>query len=236
MEMPPPRIIREQLTRSELVTIASNQFGDMVKAVVDIERGIMALGGELHSDEEAVLLDDGSSQRKLWGINLYPSADEADWIEYDSMINVRPSQGNRTRGVEDAELRAEIRRIVNELIEIMENSARGHANLAAGRWTLLSLVEQLANVGSEVDRAIKAQAAGLAERRDAAVNRGLELFDLTAADNRWRGPRRREILREAREEFCDNSSGPDRAAWRGCIASRYFLHFAVAARRASGRD
>ena len=117
MGMPPPRIIREQLTRSELVTIASNQFGDMVKAVVDVERRIMALGGELHSDEEAVLLDDGSSQRKLWGINLYPLADEADWIEYDSMINVRPSQGNRTRGVEDAELRAEIRRIVNELIK-----------------------------------------------------------------------------------------------------------------------
>jgi len=117
MEMPPPRIIREQMTRSELVAIASEQFGDMVKAVVDVEREIMALGGELHSDEEALLLDDGSSQSKLWGINLYPSADEADWIEYDSMINVRPSQGNRTRGVEDAGLRAKIRRIVNELVK-----------------------------------------------------------------------------------------------------------------------
>jgi len=117
MEMPPPRIVREQLTRSELVTIASEQFGDMVKAVVDVERGIMALAGELHSDEEALLLDDGSSQSNLWGINLYPSADEADWIEYDSMINVRPSQGNRTRGVEDAALRARIRRIVNELVK-----------------------------------------------------------------------------------------------------------------------
>ena len=117
MEMPPPRIVRERLTRSELVTIAAEQFGDMVKAVVDVERGIMALGGELHSDEEALLLDDGSSQRDLWGINLYPSAEEADWIEYDSMINVRPSQGNRMRGVEDAGLRAKIRRIVNELVK-----------------------------------------------------------------------------------------------------------------------
>src|SRR2546430_1035552 len=116
MELPPPRIVRKQLTRSELVVIASEQFGDMVKAVVDAERGIMALGGELHSDEEVLLLDDGSSQRDLWGINLYPSAEEADWIEYDSMINVRPSQGNRTRGVEDAALRAKIRRIVNELV------------------------------------------------------------------------------------------------------------------------
>ena len=116
MELPPPRIVREQLTRSELAAIASEQFGDMVKAVVDVDRGIMALGGELQSDEEALLLDDGSSQRNLWGINLYPSADEAEWIEYDSMINVRPSQGNRTRNVEDAELRARIQRIVNELV------------------------------------------------------------------------------------------------------------------------
>jgi hypothetical protein len=89
----------------------------MVKAVVDVERGIMALGGELNSDDEALLLDDGSFQSNLWGINLYPSADEADWIEYDSMINVRPSQGNRARGVEDAALRARIRRIVNELVK-----------------------------------------------------------------------------------------------------------------------
>ena len=117
MEIPPPRIVSERLMRSELVKIASDQFGDMVKAVVDVERGIMALGGELHSDEEALLLDDGSSQRNLWGINLYPSAADADWIEYDSMINVRPSQGNRTRGVEDSALRVRIRQIVEELVK-----------------------------------------------------------------------------------------------------------------------
>ena len=116
MEMSPPRIVREPLARRELVSIAAEQFGDMVKAVVDVERGIMAVGGELHSDEEALLLDDGSSQRDLWGINIYPSAGEDDLIEYDSMINVRPSQGNRTRGVEDAGLRDIIRRVVNGLV------------------------------------------------------------------------------------------------------------------------
>lgn len=117
MEIPPPRIVREPLTRPELVSIASAQFGDMVKAVVDVRRGIMALGGELHSDEEAMLLDDGSSQGDLWGINLYPGAAGADWIEYDSMINVRPSQGNRSRGIEDAAVRAAIKRIVSELVK-----------------------------------------------------------------------------------------------------------------------
>ena len=116
MDVPPPRIVSTPLTRSELVAIASQQFGDMVKAVVDIERRLMALGGELHSDEEALMLDDGSSQRSLWGINIYPGAEGEDWIEFDSMINVRPSQGNRTRGVDDAGVRDAIRLVVNGLV------------------------------------------------------------------------------------------------------------------------
>jgi len=70
--------------------MAKQQFGDMVKAVVDVTQGIMAIGGELHSDEEAVLLDQGSLQRDLWGINLYPEQPAQEWIEFDSMINVRP--------------------------------------------------------------------------------------------------------------------------------------------------
>lgn len=117
MIVPPPRIIRTPVSKSELAAIASEQFGDMVKAVVDVRREIMALGGELHSDEEALLLDDGSEQGDLWGINLYPGADEGDWIEYDSMINLRPSQGNRTRGVQDAGLRKNIQRVVEGLVK-----------------------------------------------------------------------------------------------------------------------
>ncbi len=104
-----------------------------------------------------------------------------------------------------------------------------HPGLGA-RWSTFSLVEQLANVGSEVDRTIRAHAAGSTTRFDGALARALELFDLTAADARWRGPRRREILR-AREEFCrlffDVSATPHSAAG----LQRYFLHFAVAANR-----
>ncbi len=85
-----------------------------------------------------------------------------------------------------------------------------------------------------MERAIKAHDAGRVERRDAAVNRGLELFDLTAADDRWRGVRRREILR-AREEFCALFWSDTEQPGAGVSLSRYFLHFAVAARRASGR-
>jgi len=111
-----PRIVRAPISRSELTTLAASRFGDLVKAVVDIARGIMAVSGELHSDEEALLLDDGSQQHDLWGINLYPAEAGEDWIEFDSVINVRPSQNNRSRSVEDENTRATIRRVVRTLV------------------------------------------------------------------------------------------------------------------------
>jgi hypothetical protein len=102
------KIIDSPTSWSDIALMAEAGFGEMVKAVVDVEREIMAVDAELHSDEEALLLEDGSEQRHLWGINLYP--------EFDSMINVRPSQGNRSRGVEDPETRARIVLIVESLI------------------------------------------------------------------------------------------------------------------------
>ncbi|MGH7603191.1 MAG: hypothetical protein ACRENK_04240 [Gemmatimonadaceae bacterium] len=111
---------------------------------------------------------------------------------------------------------------------------RGHVDLVSGRWKSLTFIEQMANVGSEVERAIKAHEAGRSDRRDLAVNRSLELFDLTAADDRWRGPRRREVLR-AREQFCALFWSDDEPLGASASLSRYFLHFAVAARRAAGK-
>lgn len=96
--------------------MAQAQFGGMVKATVDIEREIMAIGGELHSDEEALLLEDGSEQGQLWGINIYPEKPEADRIEFDSMINVRPSQNNRSRNVENPEIKKRILLVVSKMI------------------------------------------------------------------------------------------------------------------------
>lgn len=110
------RVVRDTVSRDELTEIAKQQFGDMVKAVVDVERGIMAIGGELHSDEEAVLLDQGAAQRHLWGINLYPDKPLDEWIEFDSMINVRPSAGNRSRYVESSEIQEAVTKIVNRLV------------------------------------------------------------------------------------------------------------------------
>lgn len=105
-----------------------------------------------------------------------------------------------------------------------------HAELAAGRWRTLSLAEQLANVGSEVERAIRAREAGRADRFEHAEARALELFDLTARDDRWRGARRREILR-VREEFCRLFHGDDPPSDSARGLQKYFLQFAALARR-----
>jgi hypothetical protein len=109
-------IVTEPIPLESLVEMARNHFGELVKAVVDIDRGIMAVDAEMHSDEEALLLEDGSEQRSLWGVNIYPELTGDDRLEFDSMINIRPSQGNRSRGVDDEETRVRIRALVDRLI------------------------------------------------------------------------------------------------------------------------
>ncbi|MEK7159765.1 MAG: DUF5674 family protein [Patescibacteria group bacterium] len=110
-------ITDEKITRAELKKVAEQRFGDLVKAVVDVEKKIMAIGGELHADEELLLLERGSKQTDLWGINLYPDVPEDQMVEFDSMINVRPTQGNRSRNVDDENMRKKIIEIINILIE-----------------------------------------------------------------------------------------------------------------------
>jgi len=110
-------IITDKISLKELKRMAEELFGNMVKAVVDIDKKILAVDGELHADEEALLLENGSKQENLWGINIYPDMPENEWIEYDSMINLRPSQDNRTRGVDNSEIRQKIREIVSERVE-----------------------------------------------------------------------------------------------------------------------
>ena len=112
----PMQIVSAPITRDELRRIAGQQFGDFVKAVVDVQRGVMAIGAELHADEEALLLQQGAHQADLWGINLYPDRANDELIEFDSMINVRPSQGNRSRGVDDAAVQGLIQAIVGRLV------------------------------------------------------------------------------------------------------------------------
>ncbi len=110
-------IIKDKISIGELKEMAAQKFGNLVKAVVDIEKEIMAVDGELHADEEALLLENGSSQKNLWGINIYHELTGADFVEFDSLINLRPSQGNRSRGVDNREIQQKILEIVNKLVE-----------------------------------------------------------------------------------------------------------------------
>ena len=111
------KIIENKISILELRKIAKRLFGDLVKVVVDVEKEIMAIDGELHSDEEALLLEKGSQQKDLWGINIYPEIKNNEWIEFDSMINLRPSLQNFSRGVDDLDIRRKIKEVVNKLVE-----------------------------------------------------------------------------------------------------------------------
>lgn len=107
----------DSITLSELEDMAENMYGELVKAVVDIEKRLVVVDAGLHVDEEQLLLEHGSKQADLWGINLYPEYyGEDDFVEFDSMINIRPEQNNRSRSVDDKKIQATIRDIIAEVV------------------------------------------------------------------------------------------------------------------------
>jgi len=114
----PMKLLEQKITNNELSEMADHMFGNLVKAVVDIDKKIIVLDAELHSDQESFLLENGSEQRNLWGINLYPefSKDDDNFIEFDSMINLRPSDNNKSRSVENPEIRKLIIEIVRNWV------------------------------------------------------------------------------------------------------------------------
>lgn len=109
-------LVENKITVAELQKMSEKMFGQLVKAVVDIDRGIMAVDAELHVDLEAFLLDNGSQQDNLWGINFHPHDAEQEFVEFDSMINIRPAIGNRSRYVESPHIRKKIIELVKKLV------------------------------------------------------------------------------------------------------------------------
>ena len=101
---------------AELKKMSEKMFDNLVKAVVDIEKEIMAVDGGLHSDELELLIENGSNPENLWGINIYPELEGEKFIEFDSMVNIRPAVANRTRGIDNSEIREKIIKIVNKLV------------------------------------------------------------------------------------------------------------------------
>jgi hypothetical protein len=105
-----------RLDPAELRRLVDLFFEDMVKYVVDVARGVAAVGGEMHADAEQVLLEDGSRQADLWGANYYPGRGREGCIEYTSLINIRPAQGNRSMEIQDPAVRERVRELTLALV------------------------------------------------------------------------------------------------------------------------
>ena len=101
---------------ADLEKLAKDGYGDMVKGVADIKRKVIALGGELHADAEALLINDGSASRDLWGFNIYPQKAKEERIEFTSLINIRPALGNKSMEVKDPKIQNQMQSIINNLI------------------------------------------------------------------------------------------------------------------------
>ena len=110
------QILQQPISRAKLRTLAQNTFGDMIKCVADIRLDLLALDADLHADLEQMLLKNGSAQENLWGFNLWVEEAGEDFIEYDSLINIRSWQGNPSRDVLGPEVREKIRQIVEQFI------------------------------------------------------------------------------------------------------------------------
>lgn len=110
------KIITKPITKKEALKIGREFYKEMVKGVVDIEKRIIALGGEYHMDANVILTNAGSSQNSIWGFNIYPDREGDDWIEYTALINIRPRDKNRSMTVEDKNIRRIMKEIIKELI------------------------------------------------------------------------------------------------------------------------
>ena len=110
------QILQKPVLREELKRIAENTFGDMVKCVADVRTNLLAIDADLHADLERLLLDNGSAQEDLWGFNLWVEEEGEDFVEFDSLINIRAWQGNPSRDVLNPEVREAIKSIVAKFI------------------------------------------------------------------------------------------------------------------------
>ena len=109
-------ILERPISRAELKDYAANTFGDMIKCVADVDKGLLAIDAGLHADLERLLLENGSQQISLWGFNLYPDEIGEEFIEYDSLINIRSWQNNPSRDVLNQDVREKIASIVSKFI------------------------------------------------------------------------------------------------------------------------
>jgi hypothetical protein len=113
-------ITDSKIDPAEVRRLVECHFGDMVKVVVDVRRRMVAVGGELHADAEAMLLESGSQQADIWGANYYPGLSRDHCVEFTALINIRPARGNRSMAIQDEGVRRAVRDIVHALVGMGE--------------------------------------------------------------------------------------------------------------------
>ena len=109
-------LIKVKIDSKTINELAESSYGSMFKIAVDIEKGIIAAGGEFHADGEQLLVKNGSKQANIWGANFYPFEKPHNRIQYSALINIRPSSGNRSMNIEDPEIRSRIKRLIEALL------------------------------------------------------------------------------------------------------------------------
>ncbi|NQT27558.1 hypothetical protein HQ585_19545 [candidate division KSB1 bacterium] len=110
------KVITQKITQDDLYGFCDAHFKTFVKFVADVKHNILAIGGELHADTEALLLENGSIQQDLWGGNFYPWKDPSDRLEFTSFINIRPRNNNPNMEVLDETIRNHIRELCERLL------------------------------------------------------------------------------------------------------------------------
>lgn len=110
------KLVDKSIELKELTKLSNRMFGGLVKAVIDIKKEIMVVDAAMHADEEKHLLELGSKQDDLWGFNFYPELEGENFLEFDSMINIRPRLNNFSREIKSEEIREKIKTIVNKLL------------------------------------------------------------------------------------------------------------------------
>jgi hypothetical protein len=112
------KIVKDKIEIAELKEMSEKMFGNLVKAMVDIEKEIIAVDAPMHADLLEFLMEQENSEPiNLWGINIYPEKSGDDFIEFDSIMNLKPAQGNKSRGIEDEKIREKIIKIVDKLVK-----------------------------------------------------------------------------------------------------------------------
>lgn len=110
------KVIEDTIGLGELREIAKEYYVDMVKGVVDISKEVISVGGEYHIDANAKILENGSFQVDVWGFNIFFDRPRDEWIEFTSLINIRPQAGNISMEVKDEVIRKKMRDIINRKV------------------------------------------------------------------------------------------------------------------------